>query len=503
MHPALDFVNDVAYVAVKVPNENGFEVTAIATSEGNLYDQSSEWPAQKIERGLQTIADDITLEGAGRWLLGSVEALQEGTLVAPAWQDVYEEVYEAFDRFLVLRDKRYLTVLSLFTMMTYFHPLFDSLPLLFLRGPHESGKSRAAQVLEAMAFNGRADGFASEAVIRRMAHQGRYTQIFTECDNLAYVGSGDPLVRLLQSGCYKSEAWASLAESTPNRKGYTPARFFVYCPRVLCATLRPKSAPLLSRCIELDLVKVPGADQKKLARSIANKQTAWAELRDWLYRLTLLKWQDVVQARKHLKTNWKGISGRTFDKWLPLAAMAVLVSQEVLHVVTELAKESLAEQQQNAGDTFEAILFEFARHTVKYGDKLLSESEIWKLFTESYSTETTEQSRPEWARETDTAVDIGYIQKYIRTPRKLMQELKRLDLAPKWPKETNRGNKYPLSQEHIYGVVGAYLGEQEKEKDPFQDNDPFKDEELVTDEDNKAYLDEMFRRGAAEKTLRF
>lgn len=484
MHPALDFVNGVAYIAIKVPNENGIEVTAIATSEGNLYNQHEEWPAQKIERGLQAIADDGMLEGAGRWALDGVGELEEGTLEAYSWEEIYNAIYETFDRFLVVRDRRYLTVLTLYAMMTYFHPLFDALPLLFLRGPHESGKSRAAQVLEAVAFNGRADGFASEAVIRRMAHQGRYTQIFTECDNLASVGSGDPLARLLQSGCYKSEAWASLAESTPNRKGYAPARFFIYCPRVICATLRPKSAPLMSRCIELDLVKVPGADQEKLVRSIAGAQKRWSKLRDGLYRLTLLDWQDVVNAREHLKVNWKDIPGRTFDKWLPLASIALLVSEEVLNEVTELAKESLTEQQQNAGDTFEAILFNFARWAVRDGDTLLSEGDLWELFTKVATERSTdwraepiplaEQGRPEWAIEAGIAVDMEYLKKYIRTPRKLVQELKRLDLAPKQPKETNRGNKYPLSQEHINGVVSSYLGESEnggnsKVFDPFAD----------------------------------
>jgi hypothetical protein len=527
MHPALDFVNGAAYVAVKVPNEDHREVIAIATSEGKLYEQQEEWPVQKIERGLQAITDEVLLEGEGRWQLESVGELQEGTLEAPDWEAWYQKIYAAFDRFLVVRDRRYLTVLSLYSMMTHFHPLFDALPLLFLRGPHESGKSRAAQVIEAIAFNGRADGFASEAVIRRMAHQGRYTQIFTECDNLATAGSGDPLARTLQAGCYKNEAWASLSEQQQTRKGYAPARFFLYCPRVICATLPLKSAPLLSRCIQLDLVKVAGADQKKLSRSIGEESTRWETLRDGLYRLTLLSWRDVVQARESLKANWQDVPGRTFDKWLPLASIAMLVSEEVLSEVTELAKESLVEQRQTAGDTYEAILFQFARWTVRRGDVLVSESDLWEEFTQvatqrsnGWSIEPiplAEQGRPEWAIAVGAAVDVEYLKKYIRTPRKLMQELKRLDLAPKQPKETNRGNFYPLSRDKINGVVGSYLGGDEptatavtKDFDPFQAEDiPAKatpSQAGVIDEAtakaNRDRLEALFQEGEKRMGLR-
>jgi hypothetical protein len=460
IHPALDVADDTLYVTVQVRTKDKGIQSVILTSDCEMI-EANEWERVARDRGLLPLVD-VKIDRTGpRWNSAAILGLLDGTLQAPGWRETYDAIHQALDDRLQVRDERYLTVLTLYCMMSYFHPLFDFLPLLHLRGPAESGKSRAGAVIGHLAFNGVTEGSPTAATLFRRAHEGRYTQVVAEGDHLAELNSGAPFVRQLQSGCSRAEATVEVAEG----KGqYKPVTYQTFSLRVVISTREFGSQPLRSRRIRLDLVKIPQADETTLRRSI-DDAAVWAPLRDHLYRLQLLKWREVGVARDALKKTWRGAgapTGRTFEKWLPLAAIAQLVGADVLEEVRELAGESQEEQQQDAETMFEALLMKFAGWMV-HGDKETRTTrkalyEMFLMAETAFRGPVLDDSQPTWAKETNTPVTVGQLRKWVRGEQTLVREMKRLNLLPATADHTRDGNVYVLDGDHIRATISAYMG---------------------------------------------
>src|SRR5258708_29056808 len=121
MHPALDFVGDTAYISVCTADEEKGIITAVLSSKGDIWDMEG-WNQEATKRGFNPRVKEIYLDEARLKQEGIVELVDTKELKAPEWKEVYEEIYKALDERLVLVDRRYLTVLTLYGMMTYFHP---------------------------------------------------------------------------------------------------------------------------------------------------------------------------------------------------------------------------------------------------------------------------------------------------------------------------------------------------------------------------------------------
>lgn len=469
IHPALDVVDDVLYLTVQA-RVGGRLQDIVVTSEGEAFTRDA-WREKCTALGLYPVAEtDLTTAGldAPRWTNEAIRRLQEGTLEALPWGEMYDRIRAAFEERLRLKEERYFTVLTLYAMATYFHPLFEQFPYLHLHGPAESGKSRAAWSLARVAFNGVTRGDATDAATFRAAHLARPTLVLTECDWLKEAKSGDARVARLQAGFSREEAKLTLTEEGPGRKR-TPVTYQTYCPRVLVSTQRIGSPPLRTRVIVLDLVKQPGADTSILRKSVGDEEV-WRPLRDGMYRLTLRSFREVEMARESLKATWTVVSGRTFDKWLPLATIAQLVSDEVLAEVQQLAVESQAEDRQEAAYADgAALLFKFAAFLVDGQDDevFISASDLYGRFTEvdpSGSTAPYGWREPIWAEQTHTTATVENLRKWLKGPRQLVAELKKLTLVDPEPVHMREGNVWVLRPAHVRALVEEYIA------DPFTDD---------------------------------
>jgi hypothetical protein len=463
VHPALDVVGDTLYVTVRAGIQGrGVEHVVIAsTGEALALVMERDWPHEAATRGLlpRAVVDitDITPGLTSR----NLRAVQDNTLTAPTWDAAYQALYDALDARIVVTDQRYLVVLTLYAMMTYMHPLFEFLPILHLLGPSESGKSRAALALAEVSFNGKASGSATAASIFRKAHAGRYTQILTETDDLADKTAGDAFVKQLQGACTKGEAVVEVTEKSAGG-AWKPTSYYGFNPRVLVSTKDFRALTLRNRCIRLDFVKVPNADQMKLRRSISGA-SAFAHLRDQLHRLQLLRWRDIADARDHLKEKWTGNdapTGRTFDKWLPLASIALRVTadgMDIFGVVEELAREGMQEQLRDAANSLAGILFRFMAYLVRNGDVLIRREQAWEklLECEGYSSD---PMTPQWAKWYGDAITVGDLKQMFKGERRLWEELKRKNLVPKAPtKHTREGDIFELKQKDILDLASLYV----------------------------------------------
>ncbi len=463
VHPALDIVGDTLFVGLRVQDQEKGVIDAILMSQesGKLTEAVTPdaWPDTCRALSLAPYADiDLTHSSpASRWKNDSIQALLDGTLTAPDFQMVYDAITAALsDRLEVHRDS-YIPTLALWAMMTYLQPLWDEMPFLHAYGPAESGKSRALATLAYLSFNGTISDPTRSVVFRR-AHQGRHTQVIPEADGFALKGTDDDFVRQLQSSHSKTEAFVAVNETTAKGGKYTPTTYYSYSPRAFGSTKEFKSHPLRTRCIRLTFRKMPNADEQKLRRSLADDPT-WEDLRDMLYRLLFVRWQEVKEAKEQVKRECKAVKGRAFNKWLPLLTVARLVSPELYAQVTEWAQEDMQAMQEDTVDTFHAALMLFAAHLVKSSDtpdgKLSTDRasiyEWWQMPSAD------SDFKPLWAEKMGATVTLEQVRRWVKGPRKLMEELTSLGLAT-GPTHTEKGNRYALDKETVLGVARAYLG---------------------------------------------
>lgn len=464
VHPALDMVNDMVYVTVRA--RIGKKVQhVVLTSEGNIFTEDM-WLTATQAQGLYVRTTVDISDLAERWNTKALREFRDRRLQAPEWREAYDAIYDAFDAHLVVIDRRYLVVLTLFAMMTYFHPLFDVLPILHLLGPSESGKSRAAVALGEVAFNGKVTGSATPATVFRKADAGRYTQIITEADELATRTSSDPFVKQLQGATTKGEAIVEVAEKITGGT-YKPRSYYAFNPRVLVSTKDfNRALTLRNRCIRLDLVKSPDADQHKLRTSITNG-SVWTAGRDMMYRLLLSRWYDVDATRDVLRTEWvdnDAPTGRTFDKWLPLATMAALAGDDILALVKGLASESMTEQQEDAAHSHMGILCRFMTYVVQFGNVSVQRKGLWDQLVQcsthasNYSAYSSDNEIPDWARACEDSITVGTLKAMFSGERKLAETLKRSRLIPEEPRRTNKYDVYDVKQADVLAMAEAYIG---------------------------------------------
>ena len=297
---------------------------------------------------------------------------------------------------------------------------------------------------------------------------GCFTQVLKEADHLNKLGSGDSFVRQLQAAFSRSEAMVDLAEGGQGKK-FTPTTYYTYSPRVFCSTKRFESHPLRTRCIRLDFIKTPNADQDKLDRTM-NDESVWEPLRDGLYRMQLLRWQEVRASQARVLAEWRGEGapkGRTRDKWLPLATVAALVSEDVSKKLRLRAYKDMSEQQQDAATSFDAMLLKFAANFARKQNEMTIEvtrNELYRAFagngrpsasTSFYAADDT----PPWLKETGTTVTVDQLVTWVKSAGALLKELQRLKLISAEPKRKSDNNYYLIDRQAVLDIAAEYVGE--------------------------------------------
>lgn len=193
-------------------------------------------------------------------------------------------------------------------------------------------------------------------------------------------------------------------------------------------------------------------------------------LRDKMYRLVLVRFADVTGKQEELNATWTDVMGRAFDKWLPLASIAALVSAEVLAEVQQLAREAQAEDRQEAGYADQAaILFKFAAYEAREHqpqEKVrVKRDDLYRDFNKLPDGRgfgapgPQNDDTPQWAVETNASVSRSYLKNWIKGPQVLIKELRRLNLIEKAPHDPRWGDGWILRPQHVLDTVQAYIGD--------------------------------------------
>jgi hypothetical protein len=345
LHPALDIAKDHAYVGAwipcKVTDKKGRvrfrDLLFVIRDDGQQFLANDGFLSEKL--GLRLAYRPEQIEN--RWGLDYVRRFLEKP-VYPDPGDVLKSLVGEWATYIEFPDPRDYFYHSLWDIGTYFHPLFNGFPYLYIGGVKRSGKTKVLTLHSALAFNAIFSGNMSTASIFRLIQNSRATLLVDETEKLS-----DPTRELDFRGLflfgYKKGGAVYRVEKDSSGKQVT-RRFEIYGPKAL-ANIHGLEDVLEDRC-KLTFMR------RSINRGIVDREVdlsneRWGELRDQLYRLYLGHWREIREkyadvselCERNELVNFFGmgdigpdlelISSRELELWKPIFALAMFFNEYI------------------------------------------------------------------------------------------------------------------------------------------------------------------------------
>ena len=225
IHPILDFKNNIVYLTIWFPIEE----------EGELKEKPFIITSKREKFSIEQLPKNIKLQFyphlvrsiEDRWSLESVnEFLTTNTQIDIKL--VFEKVKNLIKKHIELPEEGFYDFIALWIIGTYFYPLFEAYPYLFINAQKRSGKTKLLTLISLLASNGVLTGSITEASTFRPTERYRNTLCIDEIEQISsreYANLRD----LLKFGYKKGLVIRRQGEK---RKDIT-FEYDVYCPKAL------------------------------------------------------------------------------------------------------------------------------------------------------------------------------------------------------------------------------------------------------------------------------
>jgi len=331
--------------------------------------------------------------------------------------ELYEEVKAFVKDHLVLLNEDQYDVLACWILASWKVEQLPSCPYLLFRGEHESGKTRAIEVLQQLAYRAVPTIGISPAVLFRQIDAFGCTCLIDQAEdelNRKYE-DGAMKYAIVASGYKKGMYVARADKQDPTKIHYYPT----YAFKAL-ASLRSFDAAIDSRCIIMDMQEAnPPREDIDYARA--------EEL-----RAKLLTWR--LMADKLYETPETQLRRRTRELFLPLLWVAKLVGK--LEVIEEFGQKYYQKRKKELPDEFRAALIGILRDLVEQVEQ--AEDEEKRVFI----------SRIKETFQTRGWVDIS--------SQRIGRELKDMDIPREGPIR-GKGRYVDVTDERVIEKLGYYV----------------------------------------------
>ncbi|MBI2410849.1 MAG: DUF3631 domain-containing protein [Candidatus Kerfeldbacteria bacterium] len=374
--PALDFINEHAYVAIPkrdVTDKGMVTSYQLIRSDGKAIGLK---PPYTELMALKLYSERMPAPEA-RW---SNTSLQEflSTHGESSYQDISKVIADLvaiLKKYIDFEDDRLIYLISCWTIATYFHRVFVAFPYLHLNGNAGSGKTKTLIILSLLAFNAELSASNTPAYTIRIIHSNSATLLLDEVETLKRPKDEDvkTIVAILNSG-YKKGARVGKAEQIGKSQLWTPKKYDAYSPKVF-AGIQGLDATLASRCIPITMVNSSNNTIKNV--EVYEQDAHWPKLRDACYWL-LMKEHKAVR-RHYSQLSDTELVGREWELWKPLLTIAQLADESVYQQVRSLALEIHQQKQEATIEDMETPKILMALEALlqtKFGDSCCSLQEI-------------------------------------------------------------------------------------------------------------------------------
>lgn len=238
------------------------------------------------------------------------------------------EPIDILREYLELPDNRLYRILDIWSRGTYCFQIFQAYPYVWFIGLIRTGKSKATQIIKLVSFNGQFVVNPSTAFIFRCIEAIKPTLAIDEACGLDR--SDKDIVAILNSG-YKS----GIVVPRVQKETGEIELFDVYCPKVING-LEELSETLQDRSITIKMEESTNPDI--INRSVVEEHPIWQKIRLKLYKWTLEN-QDKIRDYYLTLESPEGISGRDWELWRPLLAIAKVLGDEAYQETLSFAKD--------------------------------------------------------------------------------------------------------------------------------------------------------------------
>jgi hypothetical protein len=319
VHPAIDFLDGVAYVGVVLPcverDSKGRERQTFkrffVTSQRELIPMNNEALKKKGLR-LAMLPKGLMC----RWSSKSIKAFLDGSFNFDAYE-VYVAVKTIIEQFIELPHPDGYDFIALWGVGTYFFVIFATYPYLHIYGTKGVGKSKLGECLAKICFNGKPSVSISTAGLFRTVALLRSTLVMDEEERLSKGERFQEFRAILNSGYKRGE---TVTRINPNT--FMVEEFQVYSSK---AIINIKGLEDVTEDRVIPQVMLRGKNPKVLNVDIPAEGDLWQAIRDRLYTFYLLYASEIAETlpeverlileRGHLK-------GRVAELWKPILTLA-------------------------------------------------------------------------------------------------------------------------------------------------------------------------------------
>jgi hypothetical protein len=350
LRPGLDFLNDLAVVTVAVETRQDSVVRwtplAVTTDREMVLVESN--VVKLGGREFVFASHPLAMASLARWRYQDIQRFCSGESVDAA--KLFERILLVHSRYLDYPQDGIAEMLTLWTVGTYFYPLFPAYPYVELNAPRGSGKSKQLSLTAKLAFNGRIIGAPSEASTFRLIQDTRGTICFDEAETFDKDQKA-ALLQILNMGYAAGGTVARCEERT-----HAVREFHIYCPKMF-ASIRGIDSTTATRCIRVQFLRT--TDKERGDRSITEDGEPWAEIRHGLYSLALTEFQAIRKI--YQSEDVRPFANRENEKWSPLLTLAYFFEQHgvngLVDSITAFAKEAVEQCNESGLPAFdEAVL---------------------------------------------------------------------------------------------------------------------------------------------------
>ena len=323
----IHLVRDNEKVKYLLKNENGLYVQENYTVDDIIYT-----PKQNLPIKMPTI-----------------DILEEPIDIK--WNELLEQVVSFIKNYLELPTDTDYLLLALWIFHTYLIEKFNETPILYFYGVKETGKTRAGEVLQELAFRCERLTSPTEATLFRSAHYFKTSLIVDEIKLWGL--DGNPEVARLIKSRYKRGLMVSRC-NLDNRGEDQIEYFDVFSPLVICTT---ETIPdtIESRCITFLMQKNARAEVERvidqdLTRRLRNKLT--------IFRSNYLE-KDLPETDQIARR-------RLNEIMLPLYQVLMLIDSERKEAFKMIVEGIETAKEEEEGLSLEA---EFVKEIIKYQEE--------------------------------------------------------------------------------------------------------------------------------------
>ena len=240
--------------------------------------------------------------------------------------DVFNKVESIFKDYLWLPEdsKSYSAVYAIYTMLSYVHQLFHTVPYLNIWGTKATGKTLTLEIFEKLAFNPILVSSITTAATFRVIERDNPTLLFDE-HKLGNKSNQvmQEMVPIINSG-YKKSGRVIRCDGDLNN----PESFMTYGPKIIAGTNELLSQ-IQDRSIVLVSQRAPDKSSKELGIKefyVNSNDSELAEVRNELYCWALSWSSELFEIyNTFASVDIPGIRGRAREIWLSLLVLALQI----------------------------------------------------------------------------------------------------------------------------------------------------------------------------------